>query len=68
MFLADAVPENAAHIEDLLHAPPRPDAQVRRGAAQAQYAGEPDPYRARPTTPTTTPTTADDAEADSRRR
>src|SRR5512144_2093643 len=53
-FVADAVPENAAHIEELLRAVAAHDADVAAQAATAQYAGDPDPYR-KP---------SDDAEAD----
>jgi ribosome-binding factor A len=45
-FVADAVPESAAHIEDLLAKVAAADAEVHRAAATATYAGEPDPYRA----------------------
>ena len=45
-FVADAVPENAAHIEDLLAKVAAADAEVHRAAATATYAGEADPYRA----------------------
>ena len=45
-FVADAVPENAAHIEDLLAQVAAADAEVHRAAAGATYAGEADPYRA----------------------
>ena len=45
-FVADAVPENAAHIEDLLAKVAAADAEVHRTAAGATYAGEADPYRA----------------------
>jgi ribosome-binding factor A len=45
VFIADAVPETAAHIEDLLHVARAADAQVHEVAAQATYAGEADPYR-----------------------
>ena len=45
VFVADIVPESAAHIEDLLHVARAADAQVHEVAAQATYAGEPDPYR-----------------------
>ena len=45
-FVADAIPENAAHIEELLQKVHAADAEVMRAAAQATYAGEPDPYRA----------------------
>ncbi len=44
-FVADAVPENAAHIEDLLRAAAAHDADVAALAAGAEYAGEADPYR-----------------------
>jgi ribosome-binding factor A len=44
-FVPDAVPENAAHIEDLLRRARESDAEVARRAANAQYAGDPDPYR-----------------------
>lgn len=45
-FVADAVPENAAHIEDLLAQVAAADAEVHRAAAGATYAGDADPYRA----------------------
>jgi ribosome-binding factor A len=45
-FVADAVPENAAHIEDLLAKVAQADAEVHRAAAGATYAGDADPYRA----------------------
>jgi ribosome-binding factor A len=44
-FVADAVPENALAIEDLLHQAAAADAEVQQKAAAATYAGEPDPYR-----------------------
>jgi ribosome-binding factor A len=44
-FVADAVPENAAHIDDLLRAAAAHDADVAARAAGASYAGDPDPYR-----------------------
>ena len=44
-FIADAIPETAAHMEDLLARAKAADAQVAAAAAQARYAGEPDPYR-----------------------
>jgi ribosome-binding factor A len=44
-FIADAVPENAAHIEDLLRTAAARDADVAALAATASYAGDPDPYR-----------------------
>jgi ribosome-binding factor A len=45
-FFADAVPENAAYIEDLLTQVAEADAEVHRTAAAATYAGDADPYRA----------------------
>lgn len=44
-FVADAVPENAAHIDDLLRAAAARDADVAALAARASYAGDADPYR-----------------------
>ena len=44
-FVADAVPENALLIEDLLHQAAQADAAVHEQAAAAAYAGEADPYR-----------------------
>jgi ribosome-binding factor A len=45
-FIADGVPENAAHIEDLLAKVAAADAEVHRSAAGATYAGDADPYKA----------------------
>jgi ribosome-binding factor A len=44
-FIADAVPENAAAIEDLLRVAAESDAVVQQQAAVAVYAGEADPYK-----------------------
>ncbi|MGH3344411.1 MAG: 30S ribosome-binding factor RbfA [Carbonactinosporaceae bacterium] len=44
-FVADAVPETARHIEELLVRAAAADAEVHRAAAGAQFAGEADPYR-----------------------
>jgi ribosome-binding factor A len=44
-FIADAVPENAAHIDELLQAAAARDADVAALAATAEYAGDADPYR-----------------------
>lgn len=44
-FVLDALPETAAHIEELLAKARTSDAEVARNAAGAQYAGEADPYR-----------------------
>lgn len=45
-FIADAIPETAQHIEELLEKVAAADAELLRAAAEAKYAGEPDPYRA----------------------
>jgi len=44
-FVADAVPENARHIEDVLRQAREADARVQAQAARATYAGDADPYR-----------------------
>lgn len=44
-FILDAIPENAAHVEDLLRRAAAADAEVHEQAAHATYAGEADPYR-----------------------
>lgn len=44
-FVPDAVPENAAHIQDLLKLAALDDARVQARAASAEFAGDPDPYR-----------------------
>jgi ribosome-binding factor A len=45
-FVADTVPEDAQHINDLLARAAAADAEVARIANGAQPAGDPDPYRA----------------------
>ena len=45
-FIADALPDNARHIDDLLARAAESDAAVAAARLGAQYAGEPDPYRA----------------------
>jgi ribosome-binding factor A len=45
-FVADAVPENAKHIEELLRLAAAADAEVRLAAADAEYAAGADPYKA----------------------
>jgi ribosome-binding factor A len=45
-FVADAVPETAAHLEELLAKVAAADAEVLRAAAGATYAGDADPYKA----------------------
>ncbi|MDM7890355.1 30S ribosome-binding factor RbfA [Curtobacterium caseinilyticum] len=44
-FIADALPETSAHMEDLLAQAQVRDAQVRAASAGAQYAGDADPYK-----------------------
>ncbi|MDX6311499.1 MAG: ribosome-binding factor [Streptomyces sp.] len=44
-FIADAIPENARTIEDLLAKARAIDEDVRKTATDAAYAGEADPYR-----------------------
>ncbi|QRV02718.1 30S ribosome-binding factor RbfA [Arcanobacterium phocisimile] len=44
-FHLDALPESAKSIEDLLVAARYRDEQIRKMAEEAQYAGDPDPYR-----------------------
>lgn len=44
-FIPDAIPETAAHLEELLKQAAEADAAVHEQAAQATYAGESDPYR-----------------------
>lgn len=47
-FVADAVPENAAHIEALLKQAADADAELHARAAGASYAGDADPYLPEP--------------------
>lgn len=44
-FVADAMPETTAHMEELLAQARLVDEQVAAKAIGAEYAGEPDPYR-----------------------
>lgn len=44
-LIPDALPEGAAHLEDLIAAAKERDAQLAAAAHGAAYAGEPDPYR-----------------------
>src|SRR5450631_2171605 len=44
-FIPDALPDGAAHMEDLLLVAKQRDAEVAAAAAGATYAGEADPYR-----------------------
>lgn len=44
-FIPDAVPEGAAHVEELLAEAKRRDAELAASAANAGYAAGPDPYK-----------------------
>ncbi|MBK6886147.1 MAG: 30S ribosome-binding factor RbfA [Tetrasphaera sp.] len=44
-FVADALPDSAAHIGELLRAARAHDAEVAAGAEGAAYAGDADPYK-----------------------
>ncbi len=44
-FVADAVPETAAHLEELLREARERDAEVAGLASGATFAGDPDPYK-----------------------
>ena len=44
-FIADAMPENAAHIDDLLRQAAEHDAEVAARASGKVFAGDADPYK-----------------------
>jgi len=44
-FIADAIPEGAAHLEDVMARARARDAELARAAAGARHAGDADPYR-----------------------
>lgn len=44
-FILDAIPENAAHVEQLLRDAAEADARVHAQAKAAKYAGDVNPYR-----------------------
>lgn len=44
-FIADAVPENARHVDDLIAAARAADARLHERSAGATFAGDSDPYR-----------------------
>ncbi len=44
-FVADALPENAQRIDDLVAAARQADAELARTREGAEWAGDPDPYR-----------------------
>ena len=58
-FFADAIPETAAHLDDLLREAKERDEAVAAAAAGATYAGEPDPYRKPEPDDEDTPTATD---------
>ncbi len=45
VFIPDALPETARHIDDLLRETAERDAQIAAEAAASTFAGDPDPYR-----------------------
>ena len=44
-FIADALPENAHRIDELVAAARRKDEELARASEGAQWAGDPDPYK-----------------------
>jgi ribosome-binding factor A len=44
-FMADALPDSARRIDDLVEAAKDADAELARAREGAQWAGDPDPYR-----------------------
>ena len=48
-FVADGLPEGAAHFEEVLAETKARDAELARARASASYAGDADPYRKPPT-------------------
>ena len=44
-FIADAIPEGAAHLEDVLAQTRARDEELARNRSNAAYAGEADPYK-----------------------
>jgi ribosome-binding factor A len=44
-FIADAIPEGAAHLEELLQVAKKHDEEVAAAASGATYAGDVDPYK-----------------------
>ena len=63
-FILDALPEGAAHLEDLLLTAKQHDAEVAAASSGASYAGDADPYR-RPAEHPDDDETADDSAVDS---
>jgi ribosome-binding factor A len=44
-FVPDALPEDAAHLDDLLRRVAAQDAELAAARSRAEHAGDPDPYR-----------------------
>ena len=44
-FVADALPDSARHIEDLVAAARQADEELARAREGATWAGDPDPYK-----------------------
>ncbi len=63
-FILDAVPENAALVDDLLAKARESDQAIARASVGASYAGEPDPYGPRPTEDELAAEDEDDTELD----
>ncbi|QQD74962.1 30S ribosome-binding factor RbfA [Curtobacterium sp. YC1] len=59
-FIADALPETSAHMEDLLVQAQMRDEQVRAASVGATYAGDADPYKRDEDDEDTDDDTADD--------
>ena len=68
-FIPDAIPEGAAHLEDLLLTAKQHDAEVAAASSGATYAGDADPYKKPVEEDTETPRATENAEsAESRPR
>ncbi|BCJ57864.1 30S ribosome-binding factor RbfA [Micromonospora endophytica] len=65
-FVLDDVQDQVKHIDDLLAAARNADAEVQRLAAQAEYAGEAQPYRLEESDEAPEADDADDADDDAR--
>ncbi|MFH8611785.1 30S ribosome-binding factor RbfA [Streptomyces sp. NPDC018029] len=64
-FVADALPDNARAIEDLLDKARMSDEKVREVSAGAEFAGDADPYK-KPESDEDTDGTADETDGDAR--
>ena len=63
-FIADAIPENAQRIDDLVATAKQRDEELARAREGAQWAGDPDPYKKPADDWTTTRTRREDDEDD----